>query len=274
MKEVTDQEMKDIELKILKYIKKVCDENHLRYYLAYGTLIGAIRHKGFIPWDDDIDIMMPREDYLKLIDIINNKENDTSFRMVCIDSNSDFTAPLAKVIDTRTKLVQHYGYREKVELGVYVDVFILDGVPGNYESGKKFYDEAYKIYNKWTKANLMWFPPKINRIKGILLGLINLPYKVKGYKYWLDLFEKHNSQYSFYSSEYVSVLEAGTKEAAKNVWPRKYFGEKGKASFEGEEFSAPENYDYILQSEYGDYMKLPPKEMQVSHHQYNVYWKE
>lgn len=274
MNRVSSDEMKEIEIEILKYIKRVCENNGLKYYLAYGTLIGAVRHNGFIPWDDDIDIIMPREDYKKLATIINSENNQKQFKLVSVDTENDFTAPLAKVIDTRTKLVQHYGFFEKVELGVYVDVFIVDGVPGDFEVGKKYYLEAYDIYQKWAKANLKLFPPGMKKSKSILLWIYSIPYKIKGYKYWLTKLEKHNSQYSFYDTEFVSVLEAGTKEPEKNVWPQRCFGNKGIVLFEGEEYAAPEDYDYLLKSEYGDYMQLPPLEKRISHHQYDAYWKE
>ena len=274
MTQVSNEEMKDIEIKILKYIKSVCEKNNLKYYLAYGTLIGAVRHGGFIPWDDDIDIIMPREDYKKLGQIINSDNTQEVYKLVSIDTEKEYTAPLAKVIDTRTTLVQHYGFNEKVELGVYVDVFIVDGVPGNYEDGIHYYNEAYRIYEKWAKANLSIFPPKMNKIKSIILWIYSIPFKLKGYRFWLNKLENHNSKYSFYDSKYVSVLEAGTMEPEKNVWPQKCFGNKGSVIFEGEEYSAPEDYDLLLKSEYGDYMVLPPEDKRVSHHRYEVYWKD
>lgn len=131
MDEFTIQDVQKLEFDILKYIKKVCDENKINYYLAYGTLIGAVRHHGFIPWDDDIDIMMPREDFIKFVESTNKDKHDY-FKVVCRENNTNFTAPLPKVIDSRTKLTQHYGFIEKVDLGVYVDIFILDGAGGGH----------------------------------------------------------------------------------------------------------------------------------------------
>lgn len=273
MKELTIKEMQNIELDILIFLKNICEKNNLKYYLAYGTLIGAIRHGGFIPWDDDIDVMMPREDYEKLIEIVNNSNNNTTYKMICIDSDANFTAPLAKIIDTRTKLVQHYGFIEKIELGVYIDIFIIDGVPGNYENGKKYYDEAYAIYRKWSAANTMMFQPRVNKIVSFLRWIKRIPLKIIGYKYWLNKLEEHNKRYSFYNCEYVSVLEAGTKVASRNVWPRSYFGDKRKVIFENQEFAVPDNYDAILRAEYGNYMKLPPIDKQISHHYTKVYWR-
>lgn len=272
MREITNEEIQKIELDILAFIKKICDENNLRYYLAYGSLIGAIRHKGFIPWDDDVDIMMPRKDYLKLIDLI-KKENQTRFKLVSVDTDPNFTAPLAKVIDTRTKLVQHYGLIEKVELGVYIDIFLLDGVSNDYDQALKYYDEAYYLYTVWQRADTKMFVPSQKKISSFVYWLKNLRFKVRGYQYWLKKLELHNKRFDFDKSKYVSVLEAGTPGADRNVWPKSYFENTIDVPFEGIMFKAPKNYDEILRREYGDYMKLPPKEKRISHHYSDIFWK-
>ena len=273
MRELSNEEIQKIELDILVFIKKICEENNLRYYLAYGTLIGAIRHKGFIPWDDDVDIMMPRKDYLKLIELI-KKRDQYRFKLVSIDTDSNFTAPLAKVIDTNTRLVQHYGFIEKVELGVYIDVFLLDGASDNYEEALRYYDEAYNLYTCWSRADTKMFTPSTNKLISFSRWLRNLRFKVKGYPYWLKKLEQHNQKYDFDSCKYVSVLEAGTKGAPRNVWPKSYFENTIDVIFEGVKFKAPKQYDEILKKEYGDYMQLPPKEKRVSHHYSDIYWKD
>lgn len=273
MRRVTDEEIKNIALDILKYFRDICEENNLKYYLAYGTLIGAIRHKGFIPWDDDIDVVMPREDYYKLVDLFKSQNIDSKYKLVSVDTEEDFTAPLAKIIDTRTKLIQSYGFIEKVELGVYIDIFILDGAADNYEQALQHYENAYSIYLKWIRANTMMFVPRQNKLKSFVFWMRNIPLKIKGYNYWLNLLLEHNKQYSFYDCKYVSVLEAGTPGAKRNVMKASDFGDGINVLFEGEEFRAPINYDTLLRQEYGDYMELPPEDKQVSHHYAEACWK-
>lgn len=272
MRELSNKEIQDVELGILKNIKQKCEENHLRYYIAYGTLIGAIRHQGFIPWDDDIDIVMPRKDYIKLIDVINS-EMDGQYKIISVDTNSDFTAPLAKVVDTRTRIVQHYGFIEKVELGIYVDIFLLDGVGNDYEKALNYYNEAFALFKKWYAADIQFRRPGMSMAHSILSWIKHSPYKIKGYKYWLNKFEEHNKKYSYDGSKFVSVLEAGTPGAKRNVWPKSYFGDGINVTFEGEQFKAPVEYDKLLTLEYGDYMTPPPKELQVSHHYSDIYWR-
>ena len=134
--ELSENKCKELELGVLKFIRDVSEKNGLRYYLTYGTLLGAVRHKGFIPWDDDIDIFMPYEDYLRFIQIENEKP-DSRYRLVCRETNNKYTSALAKVIDTKTVLYQNYGFIENVELGLYVDIFVLNGVGDNYETAFK-----------------------------------------------------------------------------------------------------------------------------------------
>ena len=98
---------------MLKFLKSICQKYKLNYFLAYGTLIGATRHQDFIPWDDDVDVMVPREDYHKLIKAI-EKESHPYYKIISYETNQDFTVPLPKLVDTRTKLVQKYDIVEKV----------------------------------------------------------------------------------------------------------------------------------------------------------------
>lgn len=124
MKEINTVELKRIELDILKYIKTQCEKYNLRYYLAYGTLLGAVRHKGFIPWDDDIDIHMPREDYDKLIELEYNNP-DSKYKLLSPKYNKDYYYSFAKMVDNET-ILEETGLKQIKELGVYVDIFPLD----------------------------------------------------------------------------------------------------------------------------------------------------
>ena len=131
----TVEELQKIELEILKYIDKVCKENNLTYFLAYGTLIGAIRHKGFIPWDDDVDIQMPRDDYNKLCDIL--KEENGRYKLLDHKEGLGYIYPFAKVIDSNTRLIET-GLTETVNMGVYIDIFPIDGTPNDFKKRKKY----------------------------------------------------------------------------------------------------------------------------------------
>ena len=102
MTEIDSAQNKKLMIEELLYIDKVCKENHLRYYLAYGTLLGAVRHQGFIPWDDDVDILMPRPDYEKLISLINCREERSKYKVLHAENNRQYNYPFAKLINTDT----------------------------------------------------------------------------------------------------------------------------------------------------------------------------
>ena len=118
MKKITPEEIKKIQLDLLIQFAEFCKKNNLYYCLAYGTLLGAIRHKGFIPWDDDIDVIMPRPDYEKFCKLVAEKKIATS-----LQNNS--TYPFVKIIDTRTLVRERFAQKE--EVGIWIDVFVLDG---------------------------------------------------------------------------------------------------------------------------------------------------
>ena len=122
--EICTDELKKLELAVLCYIREKCRENGLRYYMMYGTLIGAVRHKGFIPWDDDVDIAMFREDFMRLMHAV-AADKESPYEVVSMYNVPDFAFPLAKVVDTRTSLVQHGVIGTHEKLGAYVDDLTL-----------------------------------------------------------------------------------------------------------------------------------------------------
>ncbi len=269
--EFTLAKVQELSFGILQFIKRICDENHIRYYLAYGTLIGAVRHKGFIPWDDDVDIMMPRKDYKKLLAILNSKPHPY-YKLISADTDKRFQVPLPKVVDTRTVLIQDYDIVETVPLGVYVDIFLMDGAGNDYQAAVNHYDEAFKLYRYWKKSRLKLFPSSMPKLKGLLRWLKNLPFKVMGSRYFMKRLTSHNSLYDFDRSTYIATYETGTADAKKCVFRYDEFSFGHYLEFNGELFQVPKDYDEILRSEYGNYMQLPPEEKQVSHHSYDLKW--
>ena len=144
MRKIDEDELKSIELDILKDVANFCDENGLRYYLCGGTLLGAIRHKGFIPWDDDIDIIMPRPDYIKFAELYNKR--DSPYRTDSLLTDKNWTSAFAEVQDTRTiKIYSDFSLPQ--ERGVSIDLFPIDGAPENEAERKRF----WKINNIMTR---------------------------------------------------------------------------------------------------------------------------
>lgn len=255
---------------ILKFYKNICDKNGLKYYIAYGTLIGAVRHKGFIPWDDDIDVFMPRKDYIKLVEIMKNLKG--RYQLVSFEVNKKFTAPLPKIIDTDTILIQQYDLYERVKLGLYIDIFIIDNAGDSYEEASNFYRESYSVYTKWFKSDLKLFLNDKSKIHSILGFIKRLPYKIKGISHYLTKFNEVSEINNLKKTDYVAITNSGSSKVDKNIFLASDFGEGMTLEFEDFLFRAPKNYEKLLSVEYGNYMELPPKNKQVSHHSYKLYW--
>ena len=261
--------IQNLEFGILKYIRDVCDANDLRYYLAYGTLIGAVRHQGFIPWDDDVDIHMPRPDYMKFVDIV-KKDPHPYYKLISRETEPQFTLLLPKMIDTRTKLDQISLWKEKVQLGVYVDIFVLDGAGATLEEAETTYQIAYDIFQHWDNANTRMFYPGKGPFYTFRKWIINTPKRIYGVRRWMDRHFEFSIQKPYDAFEYVGAMAASTPQASRNIWKRASFGTGKEVTFNGESFKAPDDWDAILRPEYGGYMEPPPPYLQVAHHVYNL----
>jgi lipopolysaccharide cholinephosphotransferase len=265
MKEISFEEAKQLELDILVDITNFCDSHGLRYCIAYGTLIGAIRHRGFIPWDDDIDINMPRKDYEEFLRTYN--ADGKKYRV--IDPSSEMARhSFAKVIDTRTvKDEPMIAYEQP--LGIDVDIFPLDGMPDNEQEFEEWYRELYKIYAKFTLKNLRaaYYPKLTTRLK-LKAKQLFCPSRKKLLARAQALHEK----YPYESSRFVGCVES-QYNGKGNRTEKENFAETVNVEFEGLSFKAPIGYDQILRSLYGDYMQLPPEEKRMTHHTNKMYWR-
>ena len=250
MKKLELDEIKKIELGILDYVVDICEKNNLRYFLAYGTLIGAIRHQGFIPWDDDIDIIMPRPDYEKLLDISASIPNE-KYQVLSSRDKSYFYG-FAKVVDKKTRIVDENV--EKIpELGVWLDVFPYDG-----KASKNSFNNKLCFYLNKLRAAAVY--RKFPKEKGANY-LIWMLCRLVGYRPFLKMYEFFCKKVPFDASEYVGLISDITDYHKHNL-----FSDVIKVKFEGKDYDAPIGYDQVLKTYYGDYMQLPPEEQRVSHH--------
>ena len=261
--------IQNIEFEILKYIRDVCDANGLRYYLAYGTLIGAVRHQGFIPWDDDMDIHMPRPDYMKFVEIVKANPHPY-YKLISRETEPFFTHILAKMIDTRTKLTQKTLWKEKVQLGLFVDIFVLDGAGNTLEQAEETYLKAFACYRKWEDSNTRMFYPQKGKFYTFRKWLSHFPERVFGVRYWMDKHFELCMQSDYDSCAYVSALSAGTPQPSRNIWKRNAFGDGKYVTMNSEAFRAPSDWDAVLRPEYGGYMEPPPSYLCHPHHPYDL----
>lgn len=271
-KELTLIEIQKALLKILEKFDKICKKYGFVYSLAYGTLLGAVRHKGFIPWDDDVDVMMPRSQYLGLINVIDEELRDSPYRFLSLHTNNEYFAPLAKISDNRTIIIQDYGHIEKPQYGLNIDIFIVDEVPSNNIKSDKFFRVANLYRNAWRLSCR-----KINaRSRNLFYALINIvisiPFRIIGYRFFLKIYDSYCSKYYLSGSGFFGVVMFGEGES-KEKFPKYYFNKISEIQFEGKNYKVIENYHDYLTNMYGDYLKLPPIEAQIPKHKSKVYWK-
>ena len=264
MKEITElKEIQKIELDILKYVADFLEKNNLRYYLAYGTLLGAVRHKGFIPWDDDIDIHMPRPDYEKLIEIFNEQNKGSDYYLVSPYSKESKHF-IAKIINTKTLKVEPF-IKNDFEFGIDIDIFPLDAQTQDYAEFEKTYNKMKKVcstYNILTQCKTL--KRKVYRAVNFLKSRNKKVYQQK-----IDALVKN---FNFDSSEYVGSISTSANSLGDRH-KRTCFDKSIKLEFEGIFFNCPVGYDQVLTDVFGDYMQLPPESERITHHTNKTYWK-
>lgn len=267
-KTISPEEMKKVELDILKKVAKICNDNNLRYCLASGTLLGAVRHKGFIPWDDDIDINMPRADYMRFLDIM-DKNKYENLKAVSLYNSEDYPYNFSKVIDTRTVLIED-DITGRKEIGVYIDIFPMDGLPSDIESSNKHYKKI-RFYNTLRGLSVSKFVKSSKWYKTVPRFLLYKLSRAIGHRAILKRVDKIAMKYDFDKCEFAGVAVAGY--GARERIHRDGFAKFINMQFEDGYFNAPAGYEEYLSSLYGDYMKLPPEEKRVTHHNFEAYWR-
>lgn len=247
-------------LDILVYFSKFCDEHGLRYYLAGGTLLGAVRHKGFIPWDDDIDIHMPRPDYEKLPSIWKQYANTKKYPLCNTTLKRNYRHHAYSIADSETTLIERKNINDDIVQGIKIDVIPLDGAPKNKLKieVQLFWAVLYAIYNVQRLPENQGGNGMKTAIK-IMLGAVKSP--EKRYRIWRRA-ERHMKKYDFETSSYVKELVASFR-TMHCLYPRKNFDESVLLDFEGHKFPAHHYYKMYLENVYHDYMKLPPENERV-----------
>lgn len=271
MMKMNTKDIQQSSLLILKDVHDFCVNNNIRYTLFGGTLIGAIRHKGFIPWDDDIDIAMPRPDYERFVRLY---QSEKPYQLFSRERQGDSVyLAYARVCDMKDTYVRTETYPwSTFKTGVWIDVFPLDGMPADTELAQQHTRLANDIFGK------------TNRARGIMAALnargkeskfvyclktvgwrIILPY----YKQWNRLITICK-KYDFEQSDYYSNIAFGGY-GIKEYCKKDVLNEYVLHTFEQYEFYIMSGYDYALRSKYGDYMTPPPPEKQVALHGYDYY---
>ncbi len=263
-KKLDIDEIKEVELGVMDYIHNICREKGINYSLAYGSLLGAVRHRGFIPWDDDLDIALKRDEYDKLYQAI-LEDNNSIYKIVSWENDSRYPYPFYRVYDSRTVYENNY-IQNDIELGICVDVFPFD----DYKDVNK---EITKLdmYRRLSVYTLYGIRNKEAGIKNIVRYLMLVAFRLTRVKIWNK--KLNDCSKAPVNSEYIDYLMESKKYSTKI--DAKALDEVIECKFEDRVYNIPKDYDHILTTIYGeDYMEIPPIEKRIQYDDFVAYIKK
>lgn len=266
MRLLTNQEVRQLQLAIMDDVHEFCIKNNIRYSLGGGTLLGSIRHKGYIPWDDDIDLMMPRPDYERFLKEYKGKE--PYFEIDYYTNDPQYISAFAKVIDNRTYTVGPNIIDDK---NVFIDIFPVDGMPEKNEL-KPYVEQIQTILENLRKNGKYYLfekslPKKVMFFIKYLIKSLTIPSRKKNFRMLEELIAK----YPFGASPHAGV--AVSQYSYKEWMELSVFEKFQPSEFEGRQYMILSAYDTYLRGLYNDYMQLPPEDQRVPMHLFEVYLK-
>lgn len=256
----------EADLEIVKEVVRICDENGLMYYMLGGTMLGAIRHKGFIPWDDDIDLGLPRKDYEKFLEIA-PKLMPNHLKLVNYKTDPDYHYYITRILDTETKVIENRFASEGKYTNVSIDIFPLDGSPNN-SLLRKIYCTRLMVHRAMSSlANkaLMDVNKKRKWKEKLLFDFMRLFPTDKMFNFYnqLNKCDKLLKKYPMSESLYTGNMMGAYK--VRELVDTSWYGEDVFYDFDGIKLRGFKEYDKYLTQLYGDYMKLPPEDRRRIH---------
>lgn len=268
MKSIGIDELKKIQLDIIQEVHDFCVSHGITYSLADGSLLGAIRHNGYIPWDDDIDIYLLRDDFKKLQKVFPKKYKG-HLDLLSLETDDKWNRPYAKIHDTRT-IMEEETSAAYPNLGINIDVYPIDKVPDEeilwqqYNKRRRLLQKMFEA--KFVKTNRQ--RPLWKNIIIVFSKLLILPLSTRRYAELLSsIAQKYNDTEALHVFETVQGLHQ------KHPFLKSDFDSVVLHSFEDRMLNVMSGYDDCLRNGYGDYMQLPPEDKRVSHHAFKAYWK-
>lgn len=267
MKDINLTELKLIQLDILQALHDFCIENNIKYSLGCGTMLGAVRHKGYIPWDDDIDVYFMRNDYEKLIATF-PKVYKNDFELISLERDEYWGRAYAKLFNNKTILIEDT--TEKRRIGIGIDVYAIDYVPDDekewlkYNKRRFFYQHVYSLKFIIISSERSF----MKNVMVVLSHILLFPFSLRRIAIFLNKYaQKNNTKFNTYACECVQGMITGKKR-----FKACDFDDVIDNPFEDRTFKIMKGYDDYLTNAYGDYMTPPPPEKRVCHHSFKAMW--
>lgn len=259
MDKAHQEKLRKSQIKILDEIVRICTLENINYFLDYGTLLGAVRHKGYIPWDDDIDIGMLREDYEKFLKVAPLKLKD-EFILCYYKTEPNHWHTFAKIRLKDTVMLEEGNKHLDMNFGIWVDIFPYDNISKPNSFGVKLRKKIFDIATTFIalKLDIEFYQDKEKEKK---LKRISKLFSLKFLYFIRELVSKMNRNNK---TNYISCFDEGTLKCYKGLLRDKMIP-CSKLLFEEKEYLVPNDYDYRLTSQYNDYMTIPPVEKQINH---------
>ncbi len=255
---LTREECRKVQIALLENISKICDEHSISYSLAYGSLLGAVRHKGYIPWDDDIDVLLLRKDYERLSKVLKSQKN-VAWMDVLEESTENNVFPYMKVVDNRTVVKAD---DNNASHGIWIDIFPIDNLPDNAIVRKLFLFRCV-IKRAMVLSSITDFSSKNLGKKGIAKKILFWIVKILGQKRVVKSYQHLMTRYAEKNTKYVGCLASAYIE--KEAMERSVYNDTVLMEFEGHRFACLKEFDRYLSHLYGDYMKLPDENKRKTH---------
>lgn len=255
------EKLQATQIEILEEIARICEKHQLRYFMIYGTLIGAIRHKGFIPWDDDLDIGMPRDDYEKFMQVART-ELSSKYCLQNTQTEKQYWLSFGKVRKNNTIFEEAsvVGLPDKIHKGIFVDIFPFDYVRKN----KGILVHLQFILSKAINETMYYKAGVYSNKASLKYGGLDMLLKMLPMKSLCRMQSRIASMQNKKNSMYLADFNSSRKYL-NAIYPVEYFLPVKDSEFAGKYFKIPNKYDEYLRMVYGDYMKMPKEEERVNH---------
>jgi len=260
----TTKKLHSCQLLLAAELKRICEKHNIKYFMIAGTLLGAVRHKGFIPWDDDMDFAIMREDFAKFLTVCKAELGD-KFILQDMFSDKYYALPVAKLILKGTKFIERNASKNKSQKGIFIDIFPYDSIPDDENSRKKHNKNTYFLKRQFLAKQGYTIAKKGEVLKNIVYFMLKILSLFVPKNYIRNRLDKELRRFEKENTKKVAAL-GGAYGYTKESVERKWFEQTVELPFEGITLAAPKEYIEYLTYFYGDYMTPPPEDKRYNRH--------